>query len=109
MDEHLRYQEYKRSDNLNYRNGKKTKKSRGNFGETEIYVLQDRDGTFESKVVKKRQKYISGIEQKIISLYAKGMTTHQISETIEDIHSFEFSDGMVSDIKDRLLLQIKDW
>ena len=109
MDEHLGYQEYERSDNPDYRNGKKTKKIRGNFGETEIEVPQDRDGSFEPKVVKKRQKDISGIEQKIISLYAKGMTTRQISETIEDIYGFEVSDGMVSDITDRLLPQIDDW
>ena len=79
------------------------------LGETEIEVPQDRDGTFEPKVVKKRQKDISGIEQKIISLYAKGMTTRQISETIEDIYGFEVSDGMVSDITDRLVPQIEDW
>ncbi|MCI7692650.1 MAG: transposase [Oscillospiraceae bacterium] len=103
MDEHLGYHEYERSDNPDYRNGKKTKKIRGNFGETEIEVPQDRDGTFEPKVVKKRQKDISGIEQKIISLYAKGMTTRQISETIEDIYGFEVSDGMVSDITDESL------
>lgn len=109
MDEHLGYQEYERSSNPDYRNGRKTKKIRGNFGETEIEVSQDRDGSFESKVVKKRQKDISGIEQKIISLYAKGMTTRQISETIEDIYGFEVSDGMVSDITDRLLPQIEDW
>ncbi len=72
-------------------------------------VPQDRDGTFEAKIVKKRQKDISDIEQKIISLYAKGMTTRQISETIEDIYGFEVSDGMVSDITDRLLPQIEDW
>ena len=109
MDEHLGYQEYERSDNPDSRNGKKTKKIRGNCGETEIEVPQDRDGTFEPKIVKKRQKDISGIEQKIISLYAKGMTTRQISETIEDIYGFEVSDGMVSDITDRLLPQIEDW
>ena len=103
MDEHLGYHEYECSDNPDYRNGKKTKKIRGNFGETEIEVPQDRDGTFEPKVVKKRQKDISGIEQKIISLYAKGMTTRQISETIEDIYGFEVSDGMVSDITDESL------
>ena len=105
LDEHLGYSSYERSDNTNYRNGKKTKKIRGNLGETEIEVPQDRDGTFEPKVVKKRQKDISGIEQKIISLYAKGMTTRQISDTIEDIYGFEVSDGMVSDITDRLLPQ----
>ena len=109
MDEHLGYQEYERSDNPDSRNGKKTKKIRGNFGETEIEVPQDRDGSFETKVVKKRQKDISGIEQKIIALYAKGMTTRQISETIEDIYGFEVSDGMVSDITDRLLPQIRGW
>lgn len=109
MDEHLGYGAYERSDNPDYRNGKKTKKIRGHFGETEIEVPQDRNGTFEPKIVKKRQKDISGIEQKIISLYAKGMTTRQISETIEDIYGFEVSDGMVSDITDRLLPQIEDW
>ena len=102
LDEHLGYSSYERSDSSNYRNGKKTKKIRGNLGETEIEVPQDRDGTFEPKVVKKRQKdisgieqkIISGIEQKIISLYAKGMTTRQISETIEEIYGFEVSDGI---------------
>ena len=109
MDEHLGYSSYERSDNTDYRNGKKTKKIRGNFGETEIEVPQDRDGSFEPKVVQKRQKDISGIEQKIISLYAKGMTTRQISEAIEDIYGFEVSNGMVSDITDRLLPQIEEW
>lgn len=109
MDEHLGYQEYECSDNPDYRNGKKTKKIHSSFGETEIEVPQDRDGSFEPKVVKKRQKDISGIEQKIISLYAKGMTNRQISETIEDIYGFEVNDGMVSDITDRLLPQIEDW
>ena len=105
LDEHLGYRSYERSDSSNYRNGKKTKKIRGNLGETEIEVPQDRDGTFEPKVVKKRQKDISGIEQKIISLYAKGMTTRQISNTIEEIYGFE----VISDITDRLLPQIEDW
>lgn len=98
LDEHLGYRSYERSDSSNYRNGKKTKRIRGNLGETEIEVPQDRDGTFEPKVVKKRQKDISGIEQKIISLYAKGMTTRQISDTIEDIYGFEASDGEVLSI-----------
>lgn len=109
MDEHLGYSHYERSENTNSRNGKKTKKVRGNLGETEIEVPQDRDGTFEPKIVKKRQKDISSIEQKIISLYAKGMTTRQISETIEDIYGFEVSEGFVSDVTDRLLPEIEEW
>lgn len=109
LDNHLGYKEYERSDNENYRNGTKQKKIRGKFGETEISVPQDRDGSFEPQVVKKRQKDVSDIEDKIISMYAKGMTTRQISETIEDIYGFEASEGMISDITDRLLPQIEEW
>ena len=59
LDEHLGYQEYERSDNSNYRNGRKTKKIRENLGETEIEVPQDRKSTFEPQIVKKRQKDIT--------------------------------------------------
>ena len=75
MDEHLGYQKSERSDNLNYRNGTKKKKVRSNYGEFELDVPQDRDSSFEPRIVKKRQKDISGIDQKIISMYARGMTT----------------------------------
>jgi len=69
--------------------------------------LQDRDESFEPKAVQNRHKHISDVEQKIISLYAKGMTTRQISETIEDIYNYEVSCVMVSDITNRLIPQIK--
>lgn len=62
MDEHLGYESYERSNNPNYRNGTKTKTVRGNFGEIELAVPQDRDSTFEPKIVKKRQKDISDID-----------------------------------------------
>ena len=75
----------------------------------EIEVPQDRKSTFEPQVVKKRQKDISDIDQKIISMYAKGMTTRQISETIEDIYGFETSEGFISDVTDKILPQIEDW
>lgn len=74
-----------------------------------IDVPQDRKSTFESQVVKKRQKDISDIEQKIISMYAKRMTTRQISETIEDIYGFETSEGFISGVTDKILPQIEDW
>ena len=109
MDEHLGYDSYERSDNPNSRNGYKPKKVRSKYGEVSVSVPQDRDSSFEPKVVKKRQKDISGIDEKIISMYAKGMTTRQISETIEDIYGFEVSEGMVSDITDRLLPEIDEW
>ncbi len=75
----------------------------------DIDVPQDRQSTFEPHVVKKRQKDISAIDDKIISMYAKGMTTRQISETIEDIYGFEVIEGMISDITDRLLPEIEEW
>ena len=75
----------------------------------EIQVQQDRKSTFEPQVVKKRQKDISDIDQKIISMYAKGMTTRQISDTLEDIYGFEASEGFISDVTDKLMPQIEDW
>ena len=115
MDDHLGYQKsersesYERSNNPNYRNGTKTKTVRGNFGEIELAVPQDRDSTFEPKIVKKRQKDISDIDQKIISMYARGLTTRQISEQIEELYGFECSEGFISDVTDKILQDITDW
>lgn len=109
MDEHLGYGSYERSSNDNYRNGVKSKRVRSNYGEFEISVPQDRNSTFEPKIVKKRQKDISDIDQKIISMYAKGLTTRQISEEIEEIYGFECSEGFISDITDKILQNIDDW
>lgn len=109
LDNHLGYDEYERSDSSNARNGKKQKQIRSKYGEMTIDVPQDRKSSFEPKVVKKRQKDISNIEDKIISMYAKGLTTRQISDQVEDIYGFEVSEGMVSDITDRLLPEIEDW
>mgnify|MGYP003516801140 FL=1 len=85
MDDHLGYEKYERSDEKNYRNGTKSKRVRSKYGEFEVDVPQDRNSSFDPKVLPKRQKDISAIDDKIISMYAKGMTTRQISETIEDI------------------------
>lgn len=109
MDDHLGYEKFERSDEPNARNGTKTKRVRSKYGEFEVDVPQDRDSTFDPKVLPKHQKDISSIDDKIISMYAKGMTTRQISETIEDIYGFEISEGMVSDITNKLLPQIEEW
>lgn len=109
MDEHLGYEPYKRSENSNSRNGKKTKTLRSTYGEVEVEVPQDRESSFDPKVVKKRHKDISDIDHKIISMYAKGMTTRQISEQIEEIYGFEVSEGMVSNVTDKLLPKIEEW
>lgn len=109
MDDHLGYEKSQRSDSDDYRNGYKTKRVNSSYGTMEIEVPQDRRSSFEPKVVQKRQKDISDIDSKIISMYAKGMTTRQISETIEDIYGFDVSEGFISDVTDKLLPQIEDW
>ena len=109
LDNHLGYDPYERTENSNSRNGSKSKKLRSKYGEIEVNVPQDRENSFEPKIVKKRQKDISQIEDKIITMYAKGLSTRQISEQIEDIYGFEVSDGLVSDITDKLIPEIEDW
>ncbi len=109
MDEHLGYGRSERSDSEDSRNGYKSKRVNSSYGSMEISVPQDRKSTFEPQVVKKRQKDISGIDQKILSMYAKGMTTRQISDTLEDIYGFEASEGFISDVTDKILPQIEDW
>ena len=109
MDTHLGYQKSERSDGDNYRNGYKSKRVNTNYGSMDIDVPQDRNSSFDPQVVKKRQKDISGIDQKIISMYAKGMTTRQISDTLMDIYGFDASEGFISDVTDKLLPQIEDW
>ena len=109
MDEHMGYQKSQRSDSDNYRNGYKSKQINSSYGSMTIDVPQDRKSTFEPKVVKKRQKDISDIDQKIISMYAKGLTTRQISDTLVDIYGFEASESFISDVTDKIIPQIEEW
>ena len=78
MDDHLGYEKSERSDSDDARNGYKTKRINTSYGSMEIDVPQDRKSTFEPKVVRKRQKDISDIDQKIISMYAKGITQYSV-------------------------------
>ena len=74
-----------------------------------INLPQDRQSTFDPKIVEKRKKDISEIEHKIISMYAKGMTTSQISNIINDIYGFEPSESLISDITDKILPMVEEW
>ena len=110
MDNHLGYGKSEYSNSDDYRNGYKTKRVNSSCGSMEIQVPQDRKCTFNPQIVKNHQKDISDIDQKIISMYAKGMTTRQIAETIEDIYGFETSEGFSSsDVTDNILPLIEDW
>ena len=109
MTDHLGYEKSERSDSDNYRNGTKPKTVRSNYGEFSIDVPKDRNGSFEPQVVKNHQKDISEIDRKIISMYARGLTTRQISEQIEEIYGFECSEGFISDVTDKILKDIEEW
>lgn len=109
MGYHLGYEKSARSDSDNARNGYKSKRVNSSYGNFSVEVPQDRNSTFEPQIVPKRKKDISTIDQKIISMYARGLSTRQISDTIEELYGFEVSDSFVSDVTDKILPQIQEW
>jgi Transposase and inactivated derivatives len=112
LDEELGYSkyDYKNKDTDNSRNGHSSKTLRTSFGEVNISVPRDRNGEFEPQVLKKNQTSISqDIEEKILSMYAKGMTTEDIGTHIQDIYGIDVSDSTVSRITDKILPLAKEW
>ena len=111
MDNHLGYDSYEsgEKETNNRRNGYSKKKIKTSYGKIPIEVPRDREGTFEPKVVKKRQRDVSGIEDKVLAMYAKGMSQRDIADTIEDIYGFEISHETISDITDCVLEQVEEW
>ena len=96
-------------DTTNSRNGYTPKTLKSEFGEVPIQVPRDRNGEFEPKIVPKYQRDVSGIEEKVIALYARGMSTRDISEQVQEIYGFNLSAEMVSKITDRIMPSIKEW
>lgn len=109
LDEHLDYGYGDTPLGLNTRNGFSKKTVKSSSGEIEISVPRDREGSFEPQVVKKYQRDISNIENQIISMYAKGMTTRDISSHIKEIYGFGLSESMVSKITNKILPSIEEW
>ena len=93
----------------NKRNGHSTKNLKSQYGEFQIDVPRDRNGEFEPKLIPKYQRDISGIEEKVISLYARGMSTRHIHDQLQDLYGIELSAEMVSKITDKILPQVKEW
>ena len=111
MDDHLGYSkyDYKNKETDDSRNGYSPKTVTSSMGTIDLDIPRDRKGEFEPQIVKKNQTDISNIEDQVLSMYAKGMTTRRISETIEDIYGFETSEGFISDVTDNILSHIEDW
>lgn len=111
MDTHLGYEAndhgYKATDNR--RNGYIDKTVKTSYGEVPVSVPRDRDASFEPQIIPKRTRDISGIEDKVLTMYAKGMSQRDIADTIEDIYGFEISHETISDITDRVIEQAQEW
>lgn len=109
LDAHLDYDKHKKSKSGNLRNGYAKKKLKTTFGETEIQVPRDRDSSFNPMIVKKRESTTDGIENIIISLYAKGMSNSDIEEQIRELYNFNISTSTISRITDRISNDIIAW
>ena len=111
MENHLGYSanNHGAKDTENRRNGYIDKTVRTTFGEVGVSVPRDRDATFEPQVVPKRSRDVSGIEEKVLSMYARGMSQRDISATIEEIYGFKLSAESISAITDCVMDQVNEW
>ena len=109
LDDHLGYDKHSKARTSNTRNGYGSKTIKTSLGESEIQVPRDRDGSFNPMIVPKRKNMIDGIENVVISLYAKGMSNSDIEEQIREIYGFEVSTSAISRITDKVSEDIVAW
>ena len=111
MEEHLGYvsNDHGIKETDNRRNGYIDKNVRTSYGEISVSVPRDRDGSFQPQVIPKRSRDVSGIEDKVLGMYAKGMSERDIAETVEDIYGFELSHETISAITDKVLDRVAEW
>jgi putative transposase len=111
MTTHLGYEKHAREGNNtgNSRNGKTTKEVKGDFGEVEIQVPRDRNGQFEPQLVKKGQRRLPGFDEKVMALYARGMTTREIQGHLHELYGVEVSPALISNVTDAILEEVKAW
>ena len=109
LDAHLGYEKHQVSENSNYRNGHTTKNIKTTHGESEIFIPRDRDSTYNPMIVPKRKNIVEGIENVIISLYAKGMSNSDIEEQIREVYNFDVSTSTISRITDKISNDIIAW
>jgi len=93
----------------NTRNGKSKKTVKGTFGALEIETPRDRESTFEPQLIKKRQIRLAGMEDKILTLYAKGMTTRDIEQALQDLYGVEISHTIISQVTESVLDEVRAW
>jgi transposase-like protein len=109
MDEHLGYEKYHKSTSTNSRNGKSTKRLKTEDGEFELDTPRDREGTFEPKLVKKNQTRFTSMDDKILWLYAQGMSTREIVSAFDEWYGAEISPTLVSRVTNAVIEQVIEW
>lgn len=109
LDGHLDNEKHSKTKNGNYRNGYTTKKIKSSLGETEIQIPRDREGSFEPALVPKRQNIIEGLENIIISFYAKGMSVSDIEEQIRELYNINVSTSTISRITNAVASEVTAW
>lgn len=112
LEEELGYTryDYRNKESSNSRNGYSSKKLKSSAGEIEVNIPRDRNGEYEPQIIKKHQNTIGqDLEAKIISMYAKGMTTSDIESHIDEIYGYQVSDSTITRITDKILPIVKEW
>jgi putative transposase len=109
MDDHLGYSGYNRSEIQNARNGEFQKNLITDNGVIELNIPRDRNGNFEPAIVKKKQSRIAGLDQKIVSLYAKGMSLSDIKLQLQELYDADVSESLISKITDSVAEEVKAW
>lgn len=109
LDGHLDYEKHQKSTGSNARNGHSKKRIRTSYGESEIFVPRDREASFNPMIVPKRGNMAEGIENIIISLYAKGMSNSDIEEQIREVYNFDISTSTISRITEKVSGDIVAW
>ena len=111
LNEHLGYGKHDPAgyNSGNSRNGTTKKKLKGDFGEMDLETPRDRKGTFEPKIVAKHQTRFTGFDEKILSMYARGMSTRDIPGHLEEIYGVEVSPGLVSSVTEAVTEEVKTW
>ena len=111
MEQHLGYAKHapEGKNSGNSRNGKSSKKVRSVHGEIELDIPRDRSGSFEPKLIKKGEKQLNGFDDRIISLYARGMTTRDIQAHFEESYGVEVSPTFISQVTNEVMDEVKQW
>jgi putative transposase len=111
MTEHLGYEKHsiEGHNSGNCRNGASKKTIKGSFGQTQIEVPRDRQGSFEPKIIAKGQTRFAGLDDKIISLYARGMTTRDIQGHLQELYGVEISPTLISNLTEAVMEEVRAW